>query len=577
MEIMDFLLLTWLCGAYSTVKRADARILIFFKSIGGMLSVGFVFAGLLGLLFQPDILTDLEHYRINPFFFFRSGELEPMYPLKMILVTISIYLLFVLAGAFKREKGDFRIPTVLFGGLLTGFSVTLIIGYLEFIFPTVSNWLDLYHIWLGGYVDRNIPHSVLSFHLSGSRSIQSLFWNRSWYAMYLIACLPFGALYLTNFFRRRRFIAFGYNISFLLISSLLLGFGYTLFLIGARGAFIAFGITVFGFLSMTVLSLKKDSGFSRVFALRTTGLLLCLALLFPFLFAKEFGFLSGGEERKELFSAGILLSSYSPIFGGGMESYAWGNEHFLKGVDKGTRLHSSHNQFLQVLSGEGIFGLFFFCALWGIAFYRGIRFSISKKGLIHRVIISSFLGIFAYSWLQEWFFLRAIQIPFWILLLSMIGKRRATVREFKLFLYVFCGLLVAAVFFAGKKTSRYGTFFPPDRIGESYLLEGKGWMEISASGKILLEADFPFLQESANQKRILKFSNNDSEARVIHIEPKMKVEFPIFPGELNWVCEADTGDEKRTGERRNFFQRLLSERVEDPEPRKICLKFSTTP
>lgn len=575
MEIMDFLLLTWLCGAYYNAKRADTRILIFFKSVGGMLSGGFVFAGLLGLFFQPDILRDWEHYRINPFFFFRSGELEPMYPLKMILVTISIYLLFVLAGALNREKGGFRIPTIVFGGLLTGFTVAFILGYLEFIFPQVTGWLDFYHIWLGGYVDRNVPHSVTPFHLSDGRSVQSFFWNRSWYAMYLIACLPFAALYLTVFFRKRRFEVFGYNISFLLISCLVSGFGFTLVLVGARGAALAFGVTVFSFLSITVLSLTKNGVFARTFPLRTTLVLLCLALLFPFLFAKGFGFPSGGEERKELYSAGILLSSYSPIFGGGMESYAWGNEHFLKGIGKGTRLHSSHNQFLQVLSGEGIFGLFFFCAIWGIAIFRGIRFSLKKKGLIHRVIISSLLGIFAYSWLQEWFFLRAIQIPFWILILSMIGKRRTKISEFKFIIFVFCGLLVAAIYFSGKKTTRYGTFFPPDRTGESYILEGSGWMKISAPGKMILEADFPFLQEASNQKRILKFSNNGFEERIISLEPGMKLEFPIFPGELSWICQVEHG----TGidERRNFFQRLLSKQVEDPEPRKICLKFSTTP
>ncbi|EQA37480.1 O-antigen ligase [Leptospira inadai serovar Lyme str. 10] len=575
MEIADFLLLTWLCGAYYNAKRADARILIFFKSIGGMLSGGFVFAGFLGLFFQPDIVRDWEHYRTNPFFFFRSGELEPMYPVKMILVTISIYLLFVLAGALNREKGGFRIPTVLFGGLLTGFSATFILGYLEFIFPKVSGWLDFYHIWLGGYVDRNVPHSVLPFRFSDDRSIQSLFWNRSWYAMYLIACLPFAALSLTAFIKKGRSAVFGYNISFLLISCLVFGFGFTLVLVGARGAILAFGVSIFCFLSISVLSLKKDGKFGRTLALRTTLVLLCLALLFPFLFAKGLGFLSGGEERKELFSAGILLSSYSPIFGGGMESYAWGNEHFLKGIDKGSRLHSSHNQFLQVLSGEGVFGLFFFCALWGTAIVRGIRFSIGNKGIVHRIILSSLLGIFAYSCVQEWFFLRAIQIPFWILILSITGKRRATAREFKFIVFLFCGLLVAALYLSGKKTSRFGTFFPPDRPGESYLLEGSGWMKISAPRKMILEADFPFLQEATNRKRILKLSNNDSEERVIHLEPRMKLEFSILPGELKWVCEVEDGPE--IDERLNFFQRLLSKQVEDPEPRKICLKFSATP
>lgn len=565
MEIFDFLSVVWILGVFFRNKRADTRVLIFLKSRTGLACLGLIFTGVLGTFWQLGIWKDWEHYRLSPYFFFRSGELEPFFPFKIVFSTFVSVLLFLCIGATENKPAS-RIGKTAIAGVTTGFAISVVLGIGEFLSPKISSILDFYHIWLGGYVDRDLPHRLIPF-LSDfkSHSIQSLFWNRSWFGMYLVACSPFVFLAIRSLVKKR-----SSNLrKFLLLPVPVF---FTIFvLVGARGPFFSLFVGGLFFMLLRLFAYRKGFRFGKEFAVFTVLTAISLSVLFPLVFAKTEILPGFGEERKELFSAGLFLFEESPVFGWGMESYGWANEQVLKEEGVGTRLHSTHNQILQIAVGTGVSGLFLYLFLWGGAIYRGIYFATKKKGGSHRILVSAALGIFVYSWFQEWFFLRSTQILFWILLLSLNGKRRAKSLGPRVYIPVIFLLIVSALPFFGKPLSRFGTFFPPDRIGESYILEGEGSLKIGSPGRILLGSDLGFQQEGADKKRIFRYTIPEKKAVVLELKSGETREIVLPVGILEWDCRIDSMPETSTP---YSWKESLWGPALDPEPRKLCLRFS---
>ncbi|WP_167880138.1 O-antigen ligase family protein [Leptospira fletcheri] len=567
MEIFDFLSVVWILGVFFRSRRADTRVLTFLKSRTGLVCLGLIFTGVLGTFWQPEIWKDWEHYHLSPYFFFRSGELEPFFPFRTVFSTFVSVILFLCIGVTEK-KPALRIGNTVIAGVTTGFAISIVLGIGEFLSPKISLILDFYHIWLGGYVDRDLSHRVLPLVPDfQSRSIQSLFWNRSWFGMYLVACSPFVFLAIRSFVKKgssnlRKF--------FLVLFPIPVFFAIFV-LVGARGPFFSLFVGGLLFSVLQFFAHRKRFPFGTEFALFTVVTAISLSVLFPLVFAKTEFFPGLGEERKELFSAGLLLLQESPVFGWGMESYGWANEQVLKEEGEGTRLHSTHNQILQIAVGTGLSGLFLYLFLWGGALYRGIRFATKKRGGAHRILVSAALGIFVYSWFQEWFFLRSTQILFWILLLSLNGKRRGGAIGPKIYVPIILCLTVLGLPFFGQPLSRFGTFFPPDRISESYILEGEGSMKIGSPGRIFLGGDLGFRQEGADRKRIFRYTIQEKKTAVLELEPGETREIVLSVGILRWDCSIDS----MSATSAPYFRKtdLLGPAL-DPEPRKLCLRFS---
>lgn len=405
MEIFPILCIIWLfISAVYHSETIDRRFLFAY--------VGYASLLILPIILNPDLFRAAHFYKNGLFHLLNSHEHSPLYSLQQIIWLAAVPPIAFTALKHKHE---------MIRGIAAGFAITVIVGTLDIFIPSFAALLDRIHIAIDGYVNRSRPHGVVVLPqpmMWFSRSPNSLFWNRSWHSVFLVAALPFLHLFLYEALksknRRLRHAVLGSVSLFLTLYFLA---------IGARGGLVA-GISYLciagtGFFLLTS---SRRLTLLPLLPVISIGAALLLQTILPLLFLlTEVGKL---EPRLPQFAAAVRIFIMFPFFGGGTESYGYYNNVFLRAASVAARHGTAHNQLLQILSGNGIAGFLFYTGLLG-AFAFNIR-----RRLIDRhsdpvpsiLILAGMTSSLVYGSVQEWNYIRPV-IILWSVLLLFVSDR----------------------------------------------------------------------------------------------------------------------------------------------------------
>ncbi|EMG23924.1 putative membrane protein [Leptospira interrogans serovar Copenhageni str. LT2050] len=271
LELQDCLWIYWCVRGIVENKLYGNRILEdpFWKSRIGVLLLSFFGTGILSLIVNPELYVDFKYYQKGWFWFLHSTELEPYYPIKLLFLGILFLFGLIARKNWLETNSETNSFYLIFAsGVGFGMIVSIGFGWIEYFSPILKWKLNYYHRWLDGYKFLALPHSLipgLKRYLPRF-GIQSLFWNRSWFAVYLVSGLPFLFYWIFNISKNYKINIFKNNkllkesssektspYIWVLFFMVLLVFGAVFFLIGARGgifSFLTFCIfTVFIFFS----------------------------------------------------------------------------------------------------------------------------------------------------------------------------------------------------------------------------------------------------------------------------------------------------------------------------------------
>ncbi|MBM9501341.1 O-antigen ligase family protein [Leptospira sp. 201903071] len=597
LELQDSFWIFWSVRGIVELKFSGSSVfsLDFWKRPLGILLLCFFASGFLSLLANPELVFDLRFYQKGWFWFLHSTELEPWYPIKLLTIGLLFWVgLNSRKEWLKKSQNSDRLLDFFAIGIVSGLFIAVIVGWLEYFFPFVKSKLDAYHFWLDGYKLVAEPHAFFPWikKLQAPFGIQSLFWNRSWFAVYLISSIPFLFYILfeklnkrfenydsiSKTFRDRNLtrIFWFLGIFFFL--------GLTLLWIGARGGILSFVVLwiVAGFHFLFFKSVKKEwlqKGFVRF---GISALILC-GIGFPILVVyTKLG--EGDPERLSHFTAGWKLFLTKPLFGGAFESYGWYNECCLSQSGKESQYHTTHNQWIQIFSGLGIFGAVIFALLWGLLL-DSIAFGKKEKNAsigANSLYLGAAVAIFVYSFFQEWFYLRGVYLQ-WIVLfvffekevLDKTNKYAFGIFQKKNVLKIVFSLVVLfclSFYFFPTKLFRSGVYFPPGvelppegKPRSAWILEGRSSIVLVSepdSYSVYPQHDFPDgiskidIEGGYLQSRLFPKST-DRQDRLI---------FRTVEGQNILKLECGLGTERKDLEKFAFWK----SRVLDPEPRKIC-------
>ncbi|TGK25568.1 O-antigen ligase family protein [Leptospira yasudae] len=601
LELQDCLWIVWSLRGIVENRLHGNRILQneFWKRPLGILLLLFFGAAFSSLLANPDLLLDLRFYHKGWFWFLHSTELEPSYPWKLLFLGILFVFGLLSRAELAGQSTDRTKPNSVFldyaAGISFGVLIAVFAGWMEYFFPFAKSTLDGYHRWLDGYKLVALPHSLipsLERYLPES-AIQSLYWNRSWFAIHLVASLPFLFYRLfSDAADRIRKLTVPFWIAFVCVLAV------TFFWIGARGgvlSFLAFlGMSGFAF---AFFRLGKKQTIISVFSAFFPFLFEIAGIAFPFVvIATNAG--TGDVERLSHFLAGTKLFFAKPLFGGGFESFGWYNECCLNLAGRQSPYHTTHNQFLQILSGIGVFGAAVYAALWGFLFYE--FFAWKRRGRSFAgtsLVFGSVFAVFVYSFFQEWFYLRAVYFQ-WIALFvlfsssreegqkSFVEKKAAriklalsqtvcSIRNFeckKIHVFILGGSLLLLGSWVLFPTTLYrsGIYFPPGNPDpyEALILEGKGELVLVSKPDIYEVSpargfgivDLSFSTEGAE---FLPYKQDKQE------EPRDERSLRTIEGKNILKTECTSRDVP--GPLRTLI--FWNKEAIDPEPRKLCARF----
>lgn len=404
-EIFDLLMLLWIAAAGIHTRRIETY--TFCQKLEWL----FLFCGLLSFLANPYLVRAMANFALKPYFILTSNEGSAMYPLKMFFATFFCIYASLLFYRLYIKEGR-RALDYLFYGALIAVSLAVAIGIMELLFPSFAAVLDQYHLAIGKYKDKSIALRIFSIFdgLLPATSMQSLFWNRGWFAVSLFASLPFMG-YIFHRFLVANFVKKGHRTLGFLVWAM--AFLFILNLVGARGAYVSFAAFFFFYLLLDLVPNHR-----RIYQWRNVipAIILGILIVIPILLLlddKRFKH----EPRRSHFANGIAIWIENPLFGGGIEGYGWHNEYSLAVRGFKSEFGTAHNQLLQELSGKG---------LVGTSVYLAIIFFALKRLLIHISLDSNrrtiplfagFIGILVYSCFQEWFYLRAVGLFWWLLIM----------------------------------------------------------------------------------------------------------------------------------------------------------------
>lgn len=409
LEFFDLALLSALLFRLPDLKsQLQTRV----GSLYGRFILLLVFSTAFSYLGAYYLLESFEGYRILPYHFLSARDWLPHYSFK-VAATNVICAVLVIEWALAAREGK---TSTHFGAsfLLLALLIPATVGILELL-PPVALSLDRYHIWLDGYVDRTAPHQFLFLPALFEHSPNSLFWNRSWFALYLISVLPAAGIALQFLPGPARLPGRKLGVPLFLCLGTLMGF---LFLsIGARAGILSFLV----FLAVLLLLLaiprhRKILAWTMVIAM--TVLLLATPLI---------AFWSPGqsllEERAELYRSGIQIFLQSPVFGTGVESFGFYNDLILRGAGYQRVYSSTHNFLLQLGGGMGLAGVSMMALFLFFAFRSSIQGMSNPQtagSLAPIVYFAGALAFLFYGNFQELWYLRGIQLNWWLMVFGSI-------------------------------------------------------------------------------------------------------------------------------------------------------------
>lgn len=361
---------------------------------------------ILPFVLHPALFKAASYYKNGLFHLLNANEHSPLYPFQQ---TVWLALIPLFAKAAKPHTH------YVIAGIAMGFALTVIIGMFEIAFPAFAGVLDRVHIFVDGYVDRSTPHWPVSLMRKTGflrEAPNSLFWNRSWHAVFIIAALPFVSLFAFERLKeshtvRRRIIIAAASILLTLY----------LFAVGARGAVLAWS----AFLAVGIAGWFLHRLESRLLYL-LPHLAIVGALLFQIIVPLVIVFTDLGrtEFRYPQFAAALKIFAMFPFTGGGAESYGYYNNFFLRAAAEAAKHGSSHNQLLQIAVGNGLLGILFYSGLL-IAFTGEVRkrmIAAGRDSIPFLLLTAGMTSALVYGSVQEWNYLRPT-ILMWAVLLNL--------------------------------------------------------------------------------------------------------------------------------------------------------------
>lgn len=367
------------------------------------------------------------------------GETSLFSSVQSVFLLLQSFLFgLYIYGTSDKNKLLFYKNIIL--AILLGLLFSIIIGHLDFF----------------GFYDISWYRTI---DIVGSGRFHSFFINSSWYSQYLAILLPLIPIVLL--FIKNTKLAIVTFILLVVLSEV------TLILSMQRGAWITYPPTllliwvsiyyVLAKVKDTSISLNQFLKKNWFKVLITIPLTVTMSVYIVYgikdyrknnnISASDtFSAVSGraGEiaksnDRLNHWPPAFKIAQLNPIFGGGGDSFGWQYKiyYFEEGAKyKGDMTDTlkigqwgtTHNLYLQTLTGKGIFGLIFLIGFIFVLIYMLIKkefLSIQARSLeesvLSLVILGSLLATVIYANVQEIFYIQSVSIIFWIMLFMGIS------------------------------------------------------------------------------------------------------------------------------------------------------------
>jgi O-antigen ligase len=421
---------------------------IFFWFFASLLSlIGLPLLGAIKHSLDEGWLYSLEQILI-------VGELTLFYSFSSVFYSIQALMIGAFIYAYYSIYKDISFIKNILLALLAGLFISIIAGQLEYFNIISLDW------------------SIRGNSITATR-VTSFFKNSSWYAQYLAILMPLlSVLLLINAFKKATI-----PIMILLV---IIG-EVTLILAMQRGAWITYPPTLF-LIWVSIyytLAKKRDAhiGLRSFFKKNWLKIFITIPLTVSMSIFIVYGIkdyqannnisvkttfeqttsraqaIANTNDRLKFWSPAMQLFKENPIFGGGGDSFGWQYKVYYMEEDrqiyKGspsdtlqTTTHgTSHNMYLQSLTGRGVFGLVFLLGIFGTLIYRLFKMEVSDSAssLDKSIIGLSILGVLSatmiYGNVQEIFYIQSVQVIFWVVVfigVSLLPKQKSYKRQTKI-------------------------------------------------------------------------------------------------------------------------------------------------
>jgi len=361
------------------------------------------------------------------------GETTLFSSVQSVLLLFQGFLIgLYIYGISSKNKYIFYKNIIL--AILSGLLFSIIVGHLDYF--------GFYDISWYRTIDSSAPNRFHSF-----------FVNSSWYSQYLAVILPLIPTVLL--FIKNTKIAISTLIILVVLGEV------TLILSMQRGAWITYPPTlllvwiivyyVLAKIKDTKINLNqflKKNWFKILFTIPVTVTMSVYIVYGIKDYRKNHGIsalntftsvtkraekIANTNDRLDHWPPALKIAQLNPIFGGGGDSFGWQYKIYyfedaakFKG-DITDTLHmgqwgTTHNLYLQTLTGKGIFGLIFLIGFIFTLIYMLIKkeFLSTKQrsieeSVISLVILGSLLATVIYANVQEIFYVQSVSVIFWVI------------------------------------------------------------------------------------------------------------------------------------------------------------------
>lgn len=345
-------------------------------------------------------------------YFSYAHEGLSIYWLRCLVNTASGFLIYILIVYYLEQEEKERILRNIFKTITVMFLSVMIIAFLlNFkMIPTV-NKLYLTFSLAGSYPE---DYMMTGFAV-----------NRGYWGQFIISYLPLAGMFACG--GRGKKVPIIMAVIALLLGTIAIGF------VSQRGAVIALGFEI---MIAAVLFIRSYSGNRPRIVLVVFLIFILLGASFASIdhfylngqFLKSVKNLMTGADpglRSQLWRVAGTMFLHNPILGVGFGKYHYFFPQYclMSGIPASgdimySRTHP-HNLYLNILSEQGILGLLSFITIIVFVFRRSIK-SIDllneKERMFSFAILISLAGWLAYGLSQYTFYIRSLQIFFWIML-----------------------------------------------------------------------------------------------------------------------------------------------------------------
>jgi hypothetical protein len=491
LEWLDIILTIWLAGAGMKVHAWTEPC---FANGWEWL---FVLTGLASIVANgPALLEDFSSHSYRPVAFLISREGHPHYLIKSLMMSAVCIGVAHTAVAIQRRCSEdaFRLCA---RAIAAGALVTITIGCFEFVSSSVREALDDAQRRIDGYTVQTLHHPFLRAlqpawlqELTGNRCVKSLFWNRGWLAIFWICATPLclGYAVVTKAERIRLMImALGISTVFLAI-------------IGARGGLMSAAVS---WIFLFIWRFLK--GRTRLRRWATLGLASAAVagpslaiLLWGTSFGRQGNLSPRGRTAIFRYAASIGLNSWP--HGVGIEGLSWWAYQYdpISQVAHDSRRQltaTAHNQFLQVFVGQGVPGLACFVVLafgtlWKALKDLAVLEDRGQRTGVLTALTAGWVAILTYMSVQEWFYLRSVQLIWWLTLAaiwSLSGNNNSVAgqwRKWRIAIQIIISIAAFVGAVVGVRSAvlpvETGIFIPEKREGGPH----RYWRWFSESGRL---------------------------------------------------------------------------------------------